>query len=99
MEQFEWDPNKEKENIENHKIDFITASRIWDGGVLEYLDDRYDYGEVRYQAFGAVDERLMVVVFTWRGESRRIISARKANTREKKRFQTESRHLSEGEPN
>jgi uncharacterized DUF497 family protein len=35
MADFEWDPEKEKRNIEKHKVDFRTASRIWEGSVLE----------------------------------------------------------------
>jgi uncharacterized DUF497 family protein len=89
MDQCEWDPDKEKKNIRKHKLDFETASQIWKGFVFEQADDRYDYGESRLQALGEVDGRLMAVVFTWRGMARRIISARKANPREKRRFEAE----------
>lgn len=47
-------------------------------------DDRKSYGEERYQVFGCIDERLFVIVFTYRGADIRIISARKANAREVK---------------
>jgi len=82
MAEFEWDPEKERINTTKHKVDFRAASRIWEGIVLQSMDDRRDYGEIRIQALGEVDGRLMVVVFTWRGTTRRIISARKANPRE-----------------
>jgi uncharacterized DUF497 family protein len=88
MTDFGWDPEKERKNLEKHKVDFRTASRIWEGIVLERNDNRRDYGESRIEASGTVDGRLMVVIFTWRGTSRRIISARKANPREKRRFET-----------
>ena len=88
MADFEWDPEKEKKNIEKHKVDFSTACRIWEGGVLERKDNRRDYGEARIEGSGTVNGRLMVVIFTWRGAVRRIISARKANAREKRRFET-----------
>jgi len=91
MDEFEWDPDKERKNILKHKLDFHTASRIWEGVILIQNDVRYDYGESRLQALGEVDGRLMVVVFTWRGTARRIISARKANPREKRRFEAETR--------
>ena|SRR5882672_6204368 len=90
MDGFEWDPNKEKENIRKHKLDFTTASQVWESFVLEQNDDRRDYGEPRLQALGEVEGRLMVVVFTWRGTTRRIISARKANPREKRHFVAET---------
>ncbi len=89
MEGFEWDSDKEAKNIRERGIDFATASRIWGGPVLEKIDDRRDYGEVRVLAFGQVVGRLMAVVYTWRGTNRRIISARKANRREQERFEAE----------
>ena len=87
--EFEWDTEKERENILNHKVDFTTASRIWDGTFLEHADQRRDYGEERIEVLGEVNDRLMVVIFTWRGSARRIISARKANPREQRRFKAQ----------
>jgi uncharacterized DUF497 family protein len=88
---FEWDPDKEQKNIRERGIDFTMGSQIWRGPTLEEVDDRRDYGEVRILAFGTVDDRLMAVLFTWRGTNRRIISARKANRREQRRFKAEIR--------
>jgi uncharacterized protein len=85
---FEWDGDKEKQNIQEHGIDFRTASKIWAGAVFEDLDDREDYGEDRLIALGAVDNRVVVVVYTWRAETRRIISARKAETYEREAYYT-----------
>jgi uncharacterized DUF497 family protein len=96
MADFEWDPEKEKRNIEKHKVDFQTASRIWEGSVLERDDNRRNYSESRIEALGQVQGRLMVVIFTWRGTVRRIISARKANPREQRRFEAQIRRPSEG---
>jgi uncharacterized DUF497 family protein len=84
---FEWDPIKEARNIRDRDLDFETASHIWDARVVEKIDTRKDYGEVRILAFGKVNGRLMAVLFTWRGTRRRIISARKANRREQRRFE------------
>lgn len=89
MGEFEWDPSKEAENLRKHGTDFTTASWVWRGSVLERVDDRRDYGEVRILAFGKVDGRLIAVIYTRRGASRRIISARKANRREQRRFKEE----------
>lgn len=91
MDGFEWDPDKEETNIADRGLNFTTASRIWGEPVLEKIDDRHDYGETRILASGKVDGRLMVVVYTLRGENRRIISARKANRREQRRFEAEIR--------
>jgi uncharacterized protein len=84
MADFEWDPNKEAGNIRKHDVDFTTASLIWRESVYERVDNRRSYGEVRLQEFGGVEDRILTVVFTWRGEVRRIISARKADGREKR---------------
>jgi uncharacterized DUF497 family protein len=89
VEGFEWDSEKEAKNIRERGIDFATASRIWGGPVLEKIDDRRDYGEIRVLAFSEVMGRLMAVVYTRRGTNRRIISARKANQREQKLFKVE----------
>ena len=63
MAEFEWDPAKEAQNIEKHGIDFSAAKLIWDGSVLEQIDTRREYGEARYQAFGAVEDRVLTVIF------------------------------------
>jgi uncharacterized protein len=89
MADFEWDPEKEFLNARKHGIDFATAALIWDGPVFERIDNRRHYGETRIQAFGSVESRALTVVFTWRGDARRIISARKANFREKRLFEVE----------
>jgi uncharacterized protein len=89
MAEFEWDPDKETLNVENRNLDFATASRIWDGSIVEKVDERRDYGEARIIATGEFDGSVLVVVYTWRGEARRIISARKANSREKRRYEEE----------
>jgi hypothetical protein len=59
-------------------------------------DNRRNYSESRIEALGQVQGRLMVVIFTWRGTVRRIISARKANPREQRRFEAQIRRPSEG---
>ena len=89
MTEFEWDAQKEISNIQKRGIDFTTASRIWDGRVFERIDARHHYGEVRYQAFDIAANRILTVVFTWRAETRRLISARRASAYEKKLFETE----------
>jgi len=77
---------KNAANIARHGIDFEDAIRIFDGPVLEKADARRDYGEARIIAFGVVDDRELAVVYTMRGERRRIISARRAHSRERKAY-------------
>jgi uncharacterized DUF497 family protein len=83
MRKFEWDETKNQINIKKHNVDFIDVVEIFKGIVLQIEDTRQDYGEARMIGFGYLDERLMVIVFTRREpDIIRIISARKANTRE-----------------
>jgi hypothetical protein len=95
---FEWDSNKEEENIRKHGVNFTAASQIWDGWVFERVDDRRDYGEIRFLAFGKIEGRVLAVVFTQRGMARRIISARKANPRERALFDQEAQRRGGGPP-
>ncbi len=96
MANFEWDPQKQVENVRKHGIDFTTASQIWDGPVYEQIDDRRDYGETRTLAFGIAEDRILAVLYTRRGTSHRIISARRTNVRERRRYEEEIRNR--GEP-
>ena len=83
---FEWDVGKNAANLAKHGVEFADASRIFEGPVLERLDDREDYGETRIAAVGVVEGRELFVVYTMRGETRRIISARKANRHERQAY-------------
>lgn len=81
---FEWDEAKRGRNIRDRKIDFIDILPIFEGPIFEVVDNRFDYGETRTICLGELNGRLYVIVYTWRGENRRIISARKANAREQR---------------
>lgn len=83
MRKFEWDETKNQINIKKHNVDFMDVVEIFKSVVLQIEDTRQDYGETRMIGFGYLNDRLMVVVFTHREpDIIRIISARKANTRE-----------------
>jgi uncharacterized protein len=85
---FEWDETKRKSNIAKHGIDFRNISEMFGSLMLVGPDSRKDYGETRKIGFGFIRGRLMVVAFTEREpNSIRIISARKANTREEASYQ------------
>jgi uncharacterized protein len=81
---FEWDERKREGNLRHHKVDFVDVLSIFDGATLEIVDDRSNYGETRIRCLGEIEGRVYVVVYTWRGVNRRIISARKANARERR---------------
>ncbi len=80
---FEWDEAKSETNLESRGFDFAYAARVFESRTLELDDDRADYGERRVQAIGEVEGNVLFVVYTWRGEARRIISARLANRKER----------------
>ncbi len=77
-----FDPLKDAINRLQHGVSLDLAKEIdWDGAVFE-TDDRRDYGEVRLVGYTPIRGRTFCVVFTWRNETRRIISLRRANHRE-----------------
>jgi uncharacterized DUF497 family protein len=83
---FEWDEAKRERNVRDRKIDFIDILPLFEGEVVEIEDNRFDYGETRIKCFGELNDRVYAVIYTWRGENRRIISARKANAREQRAY-------------
>jgi len=85
---FEWDEEKRQANLVKHGVDFLDMTALFDGPTLEDIDDRYNYGETRINCAGEIQGRVFVVTITWRGRIRRIISARKANAREQRKYHT-----------
>lgn len=81
-----FDPAKRTATLENRGLDFADAGKVFDGRTLDFPDDRCDYGEPRFICVGMLAGRMVIVVWTPRGEARRIISMRKANEREQARF-------------
>ena len=87
MTGFEWDAHKARTNLRDHGIDFADAiSALEDPRALTISDDREE-GEERLVTIGLdLLNRLLVVVYTWRGERIRLISARKATPRERRSY-------------
>jgi uncharacterized DUF497 family protein len=84
---YEWDETKRLANIEKHGVDFRVVKLVFsDKNRIERIDNRKTYGEKRYQVIGAVDGVILFVVYTKRTYKRRLISARFANKRERKRY-------------
>jgi len=82
--EFEWDEEKASANLAKHRVSFLTAAEIFANEIMERIDDREDYGEIRFIALGRVDTEVYRVVYTWRGENLiRIISAQKASIDER----------------
>jgi hypothetical protein len=88
--EFEWDETKAKMNLEKHGVSFLTAAAIFQNERLERVDDREDYGEVRWIALGRVDIEVYRVTYTWRTENLvRIVSAQRASKDEEEIYYRE----------
>lgn len=79
---FEWNEGKSERNARDRGLPFSLARRLFDGPVVEAVDLR-DWDEVRVKAFGVIDGRGYVVVYTDRDGVRRIISFRDASRSER----------------
>lgn len=84
---YEWDPAKARSNQEEHGVDFADAEGVLEDVRAITIEDNDAEGEQRFVTLG-MDflGRLLVVVFTYRGDAIRIISARKASRREVKEY-------------
>ncbi len=83
---YEWDPNKAALNGANHRVSFKAARRFDWTFAIEARDDRKVYEEVRTIALGFIGARLHVLVYTRRGTRCRVISLRKASSKEEARY-------------
>lgn len=85
-----FDPAKDVFNTAKHGVSLTVACELeWDTALV-WPDDRKDYGECRMAGLALRGTRVFCVVFTDRGEERRIISLRKANAREVRRYVAEN---------
>lgn len=84
---FEWDEEKALTNVRKHGIDFDTAALVFlDPGRIEEYDTEHSAQEDRWMTVGLVRSTVLFVVYVERGETLRIISARKANKNEQKDY-------------
>jgi uncharacterized DUF497 family protein len=81
-----YDAEKRAWTLEHRRVDFEDAIHVFAGTTITIEDDRKDYGETRYQTFGRLGDRLLALVWTPRGMTRHIISMRKANEREQRKY-------------
>jgi uncharacterized DUF497 family protein len=81
-----WDEAKRAATLELRGLDFASAQEVFAGTHFSLEDARKDYGEKRFITIGRLSGRMVVLVWTPRGKGRHVISMRKANDREQKRF-------------
>lgn len=87
MDDAEWDPRKAAANVNKHGVDFAdAATALYDERAITIRDD--DEEEERYVTIGLdALERVVVVVYTWRGDRPRLISARRATAQERRQYE------------
>ena len=84
---YEWDPKKAASNLRKHKIDFADAVMVFEDDFALTIDDD-EPEEKRFVTIGMdAFARVLVIVYTWRGENIRIISARKAGAEERRQYE------------
>jgi uncharacterized DUF497 family protein len=88
---FEWDEDKSNACFRLRGFDFVYAAFAFaDQDRMTRQDNRFSYGEDRYELIGRIEDRLYVLIYTPRNDGIRIISARKANLREVERYENRS---------
>jgi uncharacterized DUF497 family protein len=87
MVEFEWDEPKALANYRKHGVDFADAVSVLEDALAVTIEDDEVPGEERYVTIGTdLLERVLVLVYTWRGDRIRLISARKASRRERRAY-------------
>jgi hypothetical protein len=89
---YEWDPGKAASNLRKHDVHFADAVGVLEDNMALWQEDIGEYDEERFVAIG-MDYlgRILTIVFTFRGNSIRLISARKATKNEKSAYDTRGR--------
>ncbi|QQR79821.1 MAG: BrnT family toxin [Deltaproteobacteria bacterium] len=84
--QFDWDPEKNLENIKKHGISFESSIDIWRNNTIEIEGVAYFKGEERKGCVGLIDGKVYLAIWTFREGKIRIISVRRARKNEEKRY-------------
>lgn len=82
---FEWDEGKRERTVRQRDVDFLRVTKLFDGRPVRTFDTSRG-GEERFLTVGEIDERCFAVVWTWRGDAVRIISARRASVGEERAY-------------
>jgi uncharacterized DUF497 family protein len=79
-----FDPAKRDLTLRHRGLDFARAVEMFAGRTATIVDERFDYGETRFITAGILNDRVVVMVWTQRGEARHIISMRHCHAKEEK---------------
>jgi uncharacterized protein len=86
LHQITFDEAKRAKTRAERGLDFADAAHVFAGRHLTLADDREAYGEPRFITIGWLEDRMVMLAWTPRDESRRVISMRKCNDREIARY-------------
>ena len=81
-----FDPLKRAMTLQDRGLDFNDAARLFDGPTLTLEDDRFAYPEPRFQSYGLLEDRLVMIAWTPTNTGIRVISMRKCNDKERRRI-------------
>ena len=81
-----FDEAKRQKTLRDRGLDFADAGKVFDGPKYTQADDRLNYPEPRFQTFGLIDNRLVMLAWTPVANGIRVISMRKCNEREQAAF-------------
>jgi uncharacterized DUF497 family protein len=83
----EWDDKKRNKTLAERGLDFADVAAVdWEAAFTDE-DARAEYAEVRFVTMAPINDRLCVFAWCWRGGALRVISLRKANERERNRYE------------
>ena len=84
--QIEFDPEKREQTLIHRGLDMADAELVLNSNNLSFPDLRNEYGEERFISIGLIEGRMVYIAWTLRNGVYRIISMRKANDREQKKY-------------
>ena len=82
----EFDPEKRQATLDTRGLDMARAGEVFEGVHVDFPDPRFE-DEQRFATFGHLDGRMVFLAWTWRDGRRRVISMRKANDRERRKYE------------
>lgn len=82
----DYDPAKRLATLQHRGLDMNDADQVFEGRHITFEDLRFDYGEQRFLTLGMLRDRMVLLAWTQRDDAIRIISMRKANEREQRRY-------------
>jgi uncharacterized DUF497 family protein len=85
--ELEWDETKRQQTLKKRGLDFSLAALVLsDSDMVQYIDNRKDYKEIRYIAYGSVYGEVLKLCYTWRGKKIRVISMHKIHKKEMEKY-------------